>query len=151
LFSYTFPFQPHFFHSGPLFSVTFALRSFNFYSSNRQSSPSCPWANGHPKTLKMIVVATVGPRRCLGPGAMHRIAPTIGQAAIIRAEDHGVVHEASAVMAKTARRHLIGYHTELRMSRAFFSCLKRRVVSMHPDDYGRTHPSSCPIIANNIG
>jgi hypothetical protein len=33
-------------------------------------------------------VTVVGPRRCLGPGAMHRIAPTIGQAAILMAVAH---------------------------------------------------------------
>jgi hypothetical protein len=36
--------------------------------------------------MKMTAVAIVAPRRCLGLGAMHRIAPTIGQAAIFKAE-----------------------------------------------------------------
>jgi hypothetical protein len=35
--------------------------------------------------MKMAAVAVVGPRRCLGPGAMHRIAPTICQEAIFEA------------------------------------------------------------------
>jgi hypothetical protein len=36
--------------------------------------------------MKMPAVAAVGSRRRLGPGAMRRIAPTIRQAAILRAE-----------------------------------------------------------------
>ena len=50
-----------------------------------QGSRSCPLADGHPETMKMAAVAIVGPRRCLGPGAIRRIAPTICRAAIFRA------------------------------------------------------------------
>jgi hypothetical protein len=62
-------------------------KSFTFNGIFRyfHGSRSCPSADGHPETMKMAAVAVVGPRRCLGPGAMHRIAPTICQAAIFRA------------------------------------------------------------------
>jgi hypothetical protein len=49
-----------------------------------QDSPPCPSADGRPESMKMTGVAVVGPWRRLGPGAMHRIAPTICQAAIFK-------------------------------------------------------------------
>jgi hypothetical protein len=62
-------------------------KSFIFNGTFRyfHGSRSCPSAGGHPETMKMAAVPVVGPRRCLGPGAMHRIAPTICQAAIFKA------------------------------------------------------------------
>ena len=57
---------------------------------------SYPSADEHTETMKMAAVAIVGPRRCLGPRAMRRIAATILKAAIFRANE-AAEHAATAL------------------------------------------------------